>query len=111
YDLVFPGGILGGRSQLVLGTASLGPHRLLANAPTPSGLPQRDNRLEHILPLQGEPPIKSALPDTQLGTEIDLTGYYTTVDGRVRRLEVRGKPGGAGQLAFDPNSIGFDRFG
>src|ERR1041385_2345545 len=30
YDLVFPGGVLGVRLKLVLGTTTLGPHRLLA---------------------------------------------------------------------------------
>ena len=111
YDLVLPGGVLGGSLQLVLGTANLGPHRLLAYSPAPFGQVGSAKRLGHILFLYGDPPIKSALPDTHLGQEIDLTGYYTGVDGRIRRLKVRGALDGAGKLAYDPNHITFDRFG
>jgi len=111
YDLVFPGGALGSRLQLVLGTASLGPHRLLAYGPAPSIQEPYLKKPGHIVELVGNPPIRSALPDAPLGREVDLTGYYTVVDGRIRRLEVQGKPGGAGKLAFDPNRITFDPFG
>lgn len=100
YDIVCPGGVVSGRLQLVLGTASLGPHRLLSFAGQ-----------KHIVPLEGEPAIKSALPDPSLNGQIDFSGYYSAADGQVRRLEVRGKLGGSGQVAFNPNFIGFDRFG
>jgi WD40 repeat protein len=111
YDLVFPGGVLGGRLQLVLGTATLGPHRLLAYGPAP---PNQDPYLKNpgqIVALHGDPPIRSALPDAPLGREIDLTGYYTAVDRRIHLLEVQGTPGDAGKLAFNPNRITFDPFG
>jgi hypothetical protein len=111
YDLVFPGGALGSRLQLVLGTATLGPHRLLASGPAPSIQEPYLKKPGHIVELVGNPPIRSALPDAPLGREVDLTGYYTAVDGRIRRLEVQGTPGGAGKVAFNPNQIMFDPFG
>jgi hypothetical protein len=111
YDLVFPGGALGSRLQLVLGTATLGPHRLLAYGQASLNREPYLKAPGHIVALHGEPPIMSALPDAPLGREIDLAGYYTAVDGQVHRLEVQGTPGGAGKLAFNPNRITFDPFG
>jgi len=111
YDLVFPGGVLGGRLQLVLGTASLGPHRLLAYGPAPPNQEPYLKRPGHIVALHGNPQIRSALPDAPLAREIDLTGYYTAVDGQIHLLEVQGTPGGAGKLALNPNYITFDPFG
>jgi WD40 repeat protein len=111
YDLVFPGGALGSRLQLVLGTATLGPHRLLAYGPAPSIQEPYLKKPGHIVALHGDPPIMSALPDTPLGREIDLLGLYTAVDGRIHLLEVQGTPGGAGKLAFNPNCSTFDPFG
>jgi hypothetical protein len=111
YDLVFPGGVLGGRLQLVLGTATLGPHRLLACDPAIPNQESLGKKPGHIRALHGSPSIRSALPDAPLGQEIDLTGYYTAVDGRIRRLGVRRSPRGVGALAFDPNYITFDSFG
>jgi WD40 repeat protein len=136
YELVLPGGALSGCLRLVLGTAHLGPHRLLVSGslgseerlqqegpvyrvrpgsdipelvPPPARRPQPAP--SHILPLQGDPPIASPLPDAPLGGTIDLSGYYTGSDGRIRRLGVKGTPGGAGGLVLDPNFITFDYFG
>lgn len=111
YDLVFPGGALGGRLKLVLGTATLGPHRLLAYGQAPLKEERNAGALGHILPLYGNPPITSALPDAPLGRELDLSGDYVGLDGRIHRLEVRGRAGGGGKLAFDPNCLTFDSFG
>ena len=136
YELVLPGGTLSGSLRLVLGTAHLGPHRLLVSGSVGSEerlqqegpvyrvrpgsnvqelVPPPDRRPQpapsHILPLYGDPPIKSALPDGPLGDTIDLSGYYTGSDGRIRRLGVTGTPGGAGSLVLDPNYITFDYFG
>jgi WD40 repeat protein len=136
YEMVFPGGALSGSLRLVLGTAHLGPHRLLVSgsvgseerleqkgpvyrfrpgSDVPELVPPPDRRPQpapsHILLLQGVPPIKSALPDAPLGDTIDLSGYFTGSDGRIRRLGVTGTPGGNGRLTLDPNYITFDYFG
>jgi WD40 repeat protein len=136
YELVLPGGALSGSLRLVLGTAQLGPHRLLVSGSVGSEerlqqegtvyrvrpgsnvqelVPPPDRRPQpapsHILRLHGDPPITSALPDAPLGDTIDLSGYYTGSDGRIRRLGVTGTPGGAGGLVLDPNYITFDYFG
>jgi WD40 repeat protein len=111
YDLVFPGGALGSRLQLVLGTATLGPHRLLAYGRASLNREPYLKAPGHIVALHGDPPIMSALPDAPLGREIDLLGLYTAVDGRIHLLEVQGTLGGAGKLAFNPNCSTFDPFG
>jgi WD40 repeat protein len=136
YELVLPGGALSGSLRLVLGTVHLGPHRLLVSgsagseerlqqqgpvyrfrpgSDVPERVPPPDRRPQpapsHILPLQGVPPITSALPDAPLGDAISLSGYYTGSDGRIRRLGITCRPGGAGSLALDPNFITFDYFG
>jgi hypothetical protein len=111
YDVVFSENELNGHFKLVLGTAILGPHRLLVyGGALPTGR-QNPKHPTHILPLSGDPTITSVLPDAPLSPEIELAGYYTAVDGRPHRLEVRGTLGGKGRIAFDPNYITFDQFG
>ena len=53
----------GGRLKLVLGTTTLGPHRLLAYGTAPQKEQRNAEALGHIVPLHGDPPIASALPD------------------------------------------------
>jgi hypothetical protein len=111
YDLVFPGGVLHGQLQLVLGTTNLGPHRLLALDAATSEAEHGKQKPAHIVPLQGNPSIASILPDKPMGRAIELNGYYTSLDGRIRRIGVRGTLGGAGAVELDPNYITFDGFG
>ncbi len=111
YDLVFLSGGLGGGLQLVLGTATLGPHRFLVHGPAPRNQEGSAKTPGHIIPLHGDPAITSALPDAPLGRKLDLSGHYTAADGRIHRLAVQGTPGGAGSVVFDPNYITFDAFG
>jgi hypothetical protein len=111
YDLVFPSGALSNCLKLVLGTTNLGPHRLLVRGRAAPDEQRRPEALTHILPLHGVPAITSVLPDAPLRREFELSGYYTPLDGRIHRLEVRGRTAGAGILVFDPNYITFDSFG
>ena len=111
YDLVFSDGLLDGALQLVLGTKTMGPHRLLSCGPAPPNKVGSKETPGHLVLLYGDPPITSAFADAPLGREIDLDGYYTGVDGRIHRLGVHGTPGGIGTLDLDPNFITFDSFG
>ena len=111
YDVVFQGDVLIGGLKLVLGTATLGPHRLLAYGTMPSKEQKSAAVLGHIISLHGDPLITSVLPDAPLGREIDLSGYYAAADGRIHFVGVRGALGGAGRLSLDPNYITFDSFG
>jgi WD40 repeat protein len=107
YALVFSGGALADALELVLGTENRGPHRLLVFNTTEGH--DRGKQLDHILQLHGVPPV--ALREAPIGESIDLNGYYTSVDGRIRRFGVRGTPGGGAQIDLDPNFISFDAFG
>jgi hypothetical protein len=111
YDLVFSGGTLGGGLQLVLGTATYGPHRLLVHGVTPPSSEGFARGRVWAVPLDGLPRITSTLPDAALPQEFDLSGYYTDLGGRVHRIELRGGIGAKGALSLDPNQITLDMFG
>jgi WD40 repeat protein len=111
YDLVFPDGALRNCLQLVLGRTSVGPHRLLVRAGATFNGQPRPDIMTHLLVLEGTPALTSVLPDAPLKGRIELFGDYTALAGRIQSLRVRGIPGGAGTVAFDPNQISFDPFG
>jgi hypothetical protein len=111
YEVAFSESELNGHFKLVLGTANLGPHRLLVYGGALPDKRRSPKSPTHILALHGDPPITSVLPDVPLDLAIDLSGYYTDDDGRLRRLGVRGTLGGKAAVDFDPNYITFDPFG
>ncbi len=123
-EIVFLDGSLPEQLYLALGADGQGPHRLLIRAPDakPLWVPQVDDgphggfglggSLVHLIEMYGQPAIDDRLPDTPVGSRINLSAM--TVPGSKRgptRLSVRGTIDGHVWVELDGNQRTFDILG
>ena len=123
-EIVFLDGSLPEQLYLALGADGQGPHRLLIRAPDakPLWIPQLDDgphggfglggSLVHLIEMYGQPAIDDRLPDTPVGSRINLSAM--TVPGSKRgptRLSLRGTIDGHVGVELDGNQRTFDILG